>query len=95
MWNKIDGCLYIICDGKENDCRLIQKQCQLKETYVDQVMMIVDSDSTLREQFHVEKPVSAIVFDELGWVQKSGHLLPKQTLQTPSDATVPLKGVPR
>ena len=82
MWEAIDGCLYLACEGSESDCRDIQEQFRLKQRYADDIAMIVDSRGELKEQFHVTSPLSAIMFDELGRVLKSGYLLGMEGLQT-------------
>lgn len=78
MWEKTDGNLFLACEGQENECRDVQDRCRLKDVYGDDVVMLVDSDSQLREQFRIARPLAAIMFDELGRVLKSGFLLERK-----------------
>lgn len=74
LWGKTDECLYIVCEGSEDECRLLRDRHRLRESYGESIKILLDDSSDLTALFGVTATPSAIMFDEDGRVRKTGQL---------------------
>jgi len=74
LWKKIDGRIYIVCQGTEAECRRIRDECHLSERYGDDIWIIADAGGTIKATFGITRMPAALMIDRHGLVIKAGTL---------------------
>jgi hypothetical protein len=72
-----EECLYIVCEGTDDDCRWLRKEYESVGRDADRVKFLV-SDSALRARLGVSFTPCCVVFDEDETVLKVGNLVAQQ-----------------
>lgn len=74
LWSRTDRCLYLVCEGSDEECIELQQHYDLKRMYAETLTILVDSDSSLTARFGVPGLPGAIEYDEVGMAFKVGML---------------------
>lgn len=72
IWNRIDGCLYVMCKGSEVECRELRDRFRLDETYGSTAKVAIDENGELAVRLGIRTWPSAIIIDENGHITKVG-----------------------